>query len=297
MNSYDLFRFLLLPAVWGGSYLFIRIGAGEFGSVPLGGMRALLATLMLVPLVLARGAGRDLVRHWKPIALVALANCGIPYVLFAAAEHHISAGMASILGSTTPLFNALIAWLWLNERLTPPRVFGLLLGFTGVWLLMSGRIGGAQGTDASDVLWAGAACIASTAMYGFATNYNKRHLAGVKPLSVAFGCQFFSALVLAVPTLYTWPQAMPSAGAWGSVLALSALCTALAYVLFFGLLADIGPAAATPCLFLIPVFGVAWGYLFLHEAVSSTMVASVAVILTGAVLASGMLPRPALLPR
>jgi len=285
MRGADLLELLLLAALWGASFLFMRMGAAEFGPVALAGVRVLGATLFLLPLLHWRGLSGELLRHWRPILLVGITNSALPFLLYSYAALAITAGLASIFNAATPLFGAAIGWLWLRDRLTAPRVLGLAIGFAGViglaWEKASFKPGGSG--------WAVVACLAATVLYGWSANFTKRHLAGVPPLVVAAGSQIAAALVLAVPTLWWWPASVPSASAWTAAALLALLCTGVAYVLFFRLIAHVGPSNAITVTFLIPVFAVAWGGLLLGEGVTVAMVIGCAVILLGTALSTGLI--------
>ncbi|QDQ81480.1 DMT family transporter [Paraburkholderia megapolitana] len=305
MKRSDLAMLISLAALWGASYLFIRMGAGQFGAVPLAGARAALAALMLTPLLALRGAGglRELRMHWKPIALVGITNSALPFVLFSFAALTLPAGLSSIFTAATPLFTAVIAWLWLNEKLSSMRVAGLAVGFAGVlWLVWDKTALAAHGgaidvhavshTAVHATALAIAACLAATLLYGFSANFSKRRLGGVSPLAVATGSQIVSAIVLAVPAVSLWPATAPAPHAWAALFALALACTAFAYVLFFRLIASVGPSRAMTALFLIPAFGVLWGALFLGETFTMAMAIGCGVILAGTALTTGVLRLP-----
>ncbi|WP_395400293.1 DMT family transporter [Pseudoduganella sp. UC29_106] len=290
LDVYDLGRLVSVAAIWGASYLFIRVGAPEFGVAAMAGVRAVTATLLMLPLLLWRGQWRALWANWKPIAFVGLTNAALPFLLFNFAALSLPAGLSSILSSTTPLFAALIGAIWLGETLSVQRMAGLCIGFGGVVLLVSGKLHlGVAGT--ASTLAAALACLCATLLYGVSGNFSKRFLSQVPPLAVATGSQLFAAVLLVLPAMLLWPAHAPSARAWGAVLALSALCTTFAYVLFFGLIAKLGASRAMSALFLIPAFGVLWGTLFLHEPFNWQMAGSCAVILLGCALTTGMLER------
>ena len=294
MKQRDLRELLLLAAVWGASFLFMRLGAAQFGALPLAWLRVAGATLVLLPLLLARGDAAALRRHWRPILVVDIGNSALPFVLFAWALLSITAGLSSIFNSASPLFAALIAWLWLGERLSAPRVAGLVIGFAGVLGLAGSR--SALGTHAQGAsgLLAIAACLLAALSYGFSVNYTRRRLAGVPPMAVAAGSQLAAALVLLIPALWLWPEAPPGATGWISVAALAVFCTGIAYVLYFRLIAHAGPANAIAVTYLVPAFAVLWAGLFLGERPTAAMLAGCAVILLGTALATGLLaPRPA----
>lgn len=289
MRPADAGEMLLLAAIWGSSFLFMRMGAGEFGPVALAALRVAGAALFLMPLLHWRGQMGALRRHAPAIFVVGLLNSALPFLCFAYAALTIGAGLASIFNAATPLFGALIAWLWLKDRLTPSRVLGLAIGFAGVLGLVWQQASFAPGGNG----WALLACLLATLMYGVAASTTKRFLTGVPPLALAAGSQLSAALVLALPALWWWPARMPSATAWAAVVSLALLCTGIAYVLFFRLIGKIGPANTIAVTFLIPVFAVLWGMLFLGEAVTLPMLAGCAVIVLGTGLATGLLRLPA----
>ncbi len=292
MKAVDLGELVALAAIWGASFLFMRLGAGEFGPVALAGIRVTGAALCLLPLVAWRGELATLRRHWGPILVVGLANSALPFLAYSWAALTITAGLAAIFNATAPLWGALIAWLWLKEAPGPARVLGLAIGFVGVLGLFWDQASFRPGADASG--WALVAVLAATLCYGLAANYAKRHLAGVPPLAVAGGSQLAATLVLLPPALWWWPAATPSPTAWLAAALLAVACTGLAYVMYFRLIARVGPANAIAVTFLIPVFAMLWGALLLDEAVSAEMLAGGAVILLGTALATGLLKGPAL---
>lgn len=290
MKALDLGELVLLAALWGASFLFMRLGAHAFGPVALAAVRVGLASALLIPLLASRGQLGELRRHWRGLLLVGALNSAIPFVLFSFAALSITAGLSSIVNATTPLWTAVVALVWLGQRLTPLRVLGLVIGFGGVAFLAWDKASFKPGADHSGLL-AVMACAAATLCYGLAANATKRYLAGVSPLAVATGSQFAAALLLAAPAALLWPAAWPDAAAWASALGLAALCTALAYILYFRLMSRVGPTNAVSVTFLIPLFAILWGALFLGEAVTPQMVAGGAVVLVGIALALGLVGR------
>ena len=303
MQPADLAELFALAAMWGGSFLFMRLGAGEFGPVALAAVRVIGASLFLLPLVVGRGQLGVVRQHWKPIAVVGLSNSALPFLCFSYAALSIPAGLSSIFNAATPLFGAVIAWLWLKDRLSPLRSLGLLIGFAGVVGLAWDKAG-LPGSSASllpaDVAMAGApapgwailACMAASLLYGWSASFTKRHLAGVAPLAVAGGSQLSAALVLVLPAVVWWPAVTPSATAWASAAALAVVCTGVAYVVFFRLIGRIGPANTISVTFLNPLFAVLWGGLILGERLTLVMVVGCGVIVFGTSLAIGLLRWP-----
>ncbi|MFT7724197.1 MAG: DMT family transporter [Roseateles sp.] len=290
MRPADLAELVLLAALWGASFLFMRLGAHEFGAIPLAAARVGLASALLLPLLAARGQLAGLRRHWRGLLLVGALNSALPFALFSFAALSLSAGLASIVNATTPLWTALVAFAWLGRRLTPWRVLGLALGFAGVAFLAWDQAGFKPGAGRSGHagLWAIAACASATLCYGVAANATQRFLSAAPPLTVAAGSQAASTLLLALPAAWLWPAQPPGALAWGSALGLALLCTALAYILFFRLMSRVGPTNTVSVTFLIPLFAILWGALFLREPVTAQMLAGGAIVLAGIALALGV---------
>jgi drug/metabolite transporter (DMT)-like permease len=290
MKPADGTELVALAALWGASFLFMRLGAAEFGPVALSAVRVAGAALVLLPLLLWRGQFAELRRHWRSIFVVGVTNSALPFLGFSYAALSISAGLSSIFNASSPLFGAVIGWLWLKDRPAGARIAGLVVGFAGVlglaWEKASFKAGGSG--------WAIVACLAAALCYGLSANYTKRRLQGVAPLAVAAGSQLSAALVLALPALWWWPAATPSPRAWTMVALLAVLCTGLAYLMYFRLIAHVGPANAIAVTFLIPAFAVLWGWLFLAEPLTAAMAVGCAVILLGTALATGVLKPPRL---
>ena len=282
--------FVLLALLWGSSFLFMREGAHEFGSFPTAWVRVTLAALILSPVLIWRREVPLLVQHWREVLSAGLLNAGIPFACYAYALMHINTGLTSILNATTPLFGALIAWFWLGDKLNATRALGLALGFTGVVLLASDVPGGISFKPGGSGL-AVAACLVATFCYGISGSFTKRYLQNVPSLVTTTGSLWGASLGLGIPALLTWPSEVPSLHAWTALGIAGLLCTALAYVLFFRLMARTGPARAMTVTYLIPVFANLFGVLFLDEVVTHWMMGCAMVIVAGTALASGLVQR------
>jgi drug/metabolite transporter (DMT)-like permease len=280
----DALALLGLSAVWGSSYLLMHWGAAEFGALPLAALRAALAAAVLLPLAARAGHLALMRRQWKTIVVVGLGNSALPFVGFAYASTHIATGLASVFGAAAPLFGALIAVAWLGERQTPLGWAGLALGLAGVFGLAWGR-GPWMVADGAQAL-AVAACLAATLGYGFSANLTRRRLTGVPPLAVAAGSQLGAALALAAPAAAAWPAALPSAAAWASVAVLAVVGTGFAYVVFYGLVARIGPTRSLTVAFLIPLWALLLGALALGEVPDPGVIFAAAAVLAGTLLAN-----------
>ena len=285
MKPRDLLDLTLLAALWGGSFLFMRYAVPDFGVVPLIWLRVALASICLLPLLLLKRQFGALRRQAGALTIMSLFNSGLPFLLIAWATLSITAGLASIMNAMTPVFTALIGALWLGDRLDGRRSLGLLLGLAGVALLAADKADFRPGGSG----WAIVAMLLATACYGFAANHTRRYLQGVPALVNATGTQLVSALVLLPPALWSWPERMPGLGPWLAALVLGVACSALAYVLFFRLIARVGASRAVTVTFLVPVFGTLWGALFLGEPVTASMLAGSAVVLLGTGLATGVI--------
>jgi len=281
-------EFVLLAAIWGSSFMFMRLGAQEFGAIPTAGLRVGIAALFLGPLLLWRGLWPQLVQHWKEVFFVGLFNSAIPFVCFSFALLSISSGLSAILNATTPLFGAVVAWAWLKDRPHGRRILGLLIGFAGVALLAWDKASFKPDASGLATGWAVLAVLTACLCYGISASYTKRYLSGLPSLVTAAGSQFGATLGLALPTLWLWPQQRPSPTAWLALLAVGVLCTGVAYILYFRLIENVGPARSLTVTFAIPVFAVIYGVMFLGEVVSLWMLLCAAIIVCGTALSAGL---------
>jgi drug/metabolite transporter (DMT)-like permease len=306
MNPLNIAQVLVLAALWGGSFLFIRVGVNDFGVAPLMALRVGIGALFLVIMLALRGKAPDAWRTIRsrawPLFVVGFLNSAAPFCLFAYAELTLSAGVTSVINATTPLWGAVVAYLLLKDRLSGLRVAGLVIGFAGVLALVwdqvaSPGVAGASVSPATTAL-ASAAALAAALLYGVAASYTKKHLTGVDSLTVAAGTMLCATLLLLPFAVYWWPSAPVSAESWGAVAALGVACTGIAYMLFYRLIAVVGPARAITVTFVIPIFGILWGAIFLSEHVSVGMIRACAIILVGTALATGVVKRiPLVSPR
>jgi drug/metabolite transporter (DMT)-like permease len=292
MKPRDIADLLMLATLWGASFLFIRVGASEFGPVPLAALRCLGAALFLLPIMLLRGQGAALRPHWRALALVGLCNSALPFVLYGVAMLAINAGLSAIFNAATPLWAAAIGAVWLHERLSAMRMLGLFIGLIGVVGLAWDKAGFTPNEHGVSAALAIAACLGATALYGFAACLAKKRLSGVPPMALATGSQLSAAIALALPAIVMRPAVMPSSTAWVALALLAVLCTGVAYILYFRLIAHTGPTNASAVTFLIPAVAALFGWLFLDEAITLSMVIGAAVILVGTALAMGIVPRP-----
>ncbi|MBK6365885.1 MAG: DMT family transporter [Polaromonas sp.] len=283
-------EFILLAAIWGSSFLFTRIAAVEFGVMPTAFLRVLLAALFLMPFLLWSGHWPAFKKRAGPIMFVGMLNSGIPFALYAYAVMSITTGLSAILNATVPLFGAIVAWLWLKDKPTNSRIMGLVIGFIGVALLAGDQASFKPGGSG----WAILACLVATTCYAISASYTRKYLMGVPPMATSTGSMIGAALGLSVPALLSWPSSVPSLQAWGSVLFVAILCTGVAYVLYFRLIEAAGPSKTLTVTFMIPVFAIVYGVLFLGEELTLWMIVCACVIICGTALATGLVKIKAL---
>ncbi|MDE2400615.1 MAG: DMT family transporter [Burkholderiales bacterium] len=292
MTLRDALAMLVLAALWGASFLFLRVASPVLGAVGVAAWRVGVAALLLLPLLAFRGDLPRLKPLLPALFVSGLLSYALPFVGISQAARSLPAGLLSILNASTPLWGALVGWLWASERLSPSRLLGLAVGFTGVALLAADR----SQINTATAWQAAVLCLASTLMYALAVHHAKRYLNALSPMSLTTGSLAAAAVMLALPAWWLGPQAThgPTLGwadtptqVWGAVACLAVLCTALGYLMFYRLISRVGPTRALTVTFLIPVFGMLWGSLFLDERVTHTMMASTAVIFLGTLLSSG----------
>ena len=266
----------------------MRFSAIEFGAMATAAGRVGIAAAFLLPIVLLKKLLPELLQHWRKIFLLGIFNSAIPFACFSFALLSITTGLSAILNATVPMFGALVAWIWLKDKPALSRVVGITIGFAGIALLAWDKA--TFKPDASGMApgWAVLACLLACLCYGIAASLTKKHMAGINPMVTAAGSQIGATLGLALPAIWLWPAKLPSATAWASLLVLGIACTGIAYILFFRLIEKAGPQRTLTVTFLIPVFAVFYGAVFLREAVTPWMVLCAIVIVCGTALATGL---------
>jgi drug/metabolite transporter (DMT)-like permease len=282
MESQDYLMLFVLAALWGASFLFIKVAVGEMSPVFLVFGRSLAAALGLaVALPLAGVPLETLRRHWKPGLVIALFNCALPYTLIAFSEKSIDSSLAGILNATAPLWTALLAPMWAEaEGLRPIQYGGLALGFIGTVILARPTGGGILSSSSIGVL----AVVAATLSYAFATHFSKRSFQSTPPLVPAFLQCALGALLLLPLVIFAVPRHVPSTLALASVLWLGLGATGLAMVIAYWLLKRVGASRTIVVTYLIPPFAVAYGVGLLHEKVGIAAIIAMVLILAGVFL-------------
>jgi drug/metabolite transporter (DMT)-like permease len=277
MRQGDIARLISLAAIWGASFLFNRITAPVLGPVLTAELRTLIAGVALAAWFALSGFDPQWRRWWGQYVVVGIFSSAVPFLLWAYAALTQPAGLLSVLNATSPMWGALCSALILGERLSARRVAGLVLGVVGVAVVTQ-----PAARQDFDFIAIGAALTAAFC-YGLAAAYMKRWASNVPSRGMAVGTQLLAGVIL-IPFIPLWPPAAaPTPLVAGSMLALGLVCGAVAYLLYFRLIADIGATGALTVTYLIPVFGVLWGALFLGEALSAAMLAGAALVVLGTV--------------
>jgi drug/metabolite transporter (DMT)-like permease len=285
MSSANMFRLVLLAAIWGSSFLFMRISAPVLGPAVLIEYRVGFAALFLAVVGLVLHKKLDLRRNWKHFLILGFLNSAFPFLLFAFAARTLSASVLSVLNATAPMFGALIAALWSRQKISATTALGLVLGTAGVALL----VGFDSVTSREGAGLAVAAALCAAFSYSVASAYAKS-ARSVDPFANAHG-SMWAATVLVVPALFFFPQSQAATiGIMGAALALGIMCTGIAYILYFKLIEDVGTTSALTVTFLNPLFGILWGALFLHEVVGWHTIAGSAIVIMGTALVTGFRP-------
>lgn len=266
-----------LGAIWGGSFLFMRMAAADFGALALAEFRLVLGTLLLAPF-LWRARAQFAPRHAWQFAVIGGFGAALPFALFAWGAERAPAGIGAIANSLTVPFTVLVAFALYRERIGLVRGAAMLLGFLGVVVLMSGKTAG------DDVLGAALAGTGASLCYGFASNFTRHWLAGVPPLAAVAGTLGCGALLLAPFALASLPAQPIPPLSWAAGAALGLLCTGIAYAFYFRLIQRVGAARAATSTYLIPVFGMLWGWLFLAETPTLGMLGAATLILASVIV-------------
>ena len=280
MRPSDAARLVALAAIWGASFIFMRVAAPQFGAVLTADLRMLIAGAALAGWFAATGVDIEWRRYWRQYALLGCVSSAVPFGLFAFAALHIPAPLSAVLNAAAPMFGALAGALWLGERLSVRRCVGLASGAAGVALVSRPEGFG----DSPLFVWAVLACLGATVCYGVIGVLIRRFAPKASARGMAAGSQLGAGLLCLLLVPLALPPAAPSAVATLNLLALGLLCTAVAYLLYFRLIVDLGATRALTVTYLIPMFGLLWGWLFLGERLPPTALAGGALIVAGTVL-------------
>ena len=284
MGPRDLGALVLLSALWGASFIYIRVAVPALGPFVLVELRVGLAAVVLALCAALLGRLPKLRSRWRQFALLGAVNVAIPFSLISAAEINLTASLAAILNSTTVMFTAVVAAVWMGDALTARKLVGVALGIAGVTVLV--------GWDPIAMNWVVAlsvgAMLAASLAYALGSVYAKRTFADSPPLAIASG-QLTAAAMLMVPlAAVSAPEQSPSTIVVLSVLGLALPSTAVAYMLYFRLIANVGPTSTSTVTLLVPLFGLLFGVVLLDEPVGVGTLAGLVLILSSVILITGL---------
>jgi drug/metabolite transporter (DMT)-like permease len=285
MKLLDIIQLLILAALWGGSFLFLRIAAPIIGPIWLIEIRVLLAGLVLLLFTIRFQLLGEIRRNIIPIMVIGCIGTAIPFVLFAFASQLLPSGFTSILNATSPLFGTVVASIWLKEKLTINRILGLIIGFAGVIII----VGWKTFAITQSFIYSVSATFLAAFLYAVAAPYAKKYLSGVPVLAIATGNLLSAAIILLPLMPFTVPTQLPTTTVIIAVIALSLFSTACAHILYFRLLNSVGSTKSLTVTYLIPVFSMIWGKIFLQEEITQSMIFGCGLILLGTAITNDLL--------
>lgn len=288
MRTQDLARLTALAAMWGASFLFLRYAVPSMGAVLLVELRVAIAGLALLAFVLATGGSVGWKRHWRAYLFVGTVGLAAPFTLIAQAVSVIDASTAAILNALSPLFASIVAAIWIRDPLTPAKLAGIALCLVGTAVL----VGWTPVPMSARELLAASLSVAATALYGYTIVFTKVHLRDANPMATSAGTLLMAAAAMLPFTPVTRDFSAIPAGAWIAALGLALVSTTVAFILYYRLIADVGPVKAITVTLLVPVFGVLWGVLLLGEPLTAGRLAGCAIILAGCSLILGLVRFP-----
>jgi len=284
MRPRDFAGLALLGALWGGSFLFIRVAVPALGPFLLVELRVGLAATALLLYALAAGRVPKIRRRWRSFLILGFLNAAVPFSLISAAEIHLTASLAAILNSSTVMFTAMVAAIWMGDVLTASKLVGIVLGIVGVTVLVGWDPIPLNGV----VLLSVAAMLVASLSYALGATYVKSSFSGIPPLGMAIG-QLGAATALLLPSsVISFPGEVPSSAVIFSMLGLALLSTAAAYLIYFRLIENVGPTSTVTVTLLVPVFGLVFGVLLLDEPFGPGTLAGLSIILSSVVLITGI---------
>ncbi|ODP26268.1 putative transporter YdfC [Paenibacillus nuruki] len=284
MKPKELGALLLLGALWGASFIFIRIAAPVLGPIWLIDLRVWIAGIVLLIYAFIVRKLPDFKKEWKYYLMLGLLNAAIPFSLIAYSAVHLNASLTAILNATTPLFTAIVARIWLKEYLSVRKVIGILIGLVGVCILM----GWSSVPFTLEVWLSIGASLTAALFYGIGSVYTKLTFTNTPALSLSIGQQLAAGIILIPLSVVTVPTVTISLTVMIAVLGLAVLCTAIGYLLYFYLVEHVGPTKTVSVTFLVPLFGIFWGILLLNEHITLGTIVGLIVIFIGVILMNGV---------
>jgi drug/metabolite transporter (DMT)-like permease len=277
--------FIAMGVIWGVPYLMIKVAVSEVTPATLVLARTAIAVVILVPIAAARGHLRPLLTRWAPLVAFAAVEMALPWFLLTSAEKRLTSSLAGLLIAAVPLVGALLGWVTGHDRLDGRRLLGLLIGITGVAALVGLDLGHGD-------LWALIQMTGVVLGYAVGPFILLRYLSDLPGLGVIAASLALTAAAYAAPGVAQLPDQMPRGTVVGAVLVLGLLCTAIAFLVFFALIDEVGPVRATVITYINPAVAIALGVLFVDEPMTVGLGVGFALVLLGSVLATRRAPAP-----
>ena len=268
-----------LGALWGSAFMFIKVATPEFGPIALVNTRLLIASLIFLPILLQKKYIHLLKPIWKQVLVLSIMNNAIPFTLFSYASFGADSNILAILNATTAFNTMIIAYLWIGESVSLKQLFGLILGFIGIFILVN-----PQNSDTT--LIASLSALLAAFFYSYSTVYIQRQSVNANKMVLIRWSIVFSAVFMIPVSIFNLPETLPSASAIGSAFWLGAVSTGLGFLGYVRLIDKIGAVKTSTVAYFLPVFGIIWGSIFLDEKITSTIILGCLIVLTGIYLSN-----------
>ena len=268
-----------LGALWGSAFMFIKVATPEFGPIALVNTRLLIASLIFLPILLQKKYIHLLKPIWKQVLVLSIMNNAIPFTLFSYASFGADSNILAILNATTAFNTMIIAYLWIGESVSLKQLFGLILGFIGIFILVN-----PQNSDTT--LIASLSALLAAFFYSYSTVYIQRQSVNANKMVLIGWSIVFSAVFMIPVSIFNLPETLPSASAIGSAFWLGAVSTGLGFLGYVRLIDKIGAVKTSTVAYFLPVFGIMWGSIFLDEKITYTIILGCLIVLIGIYLSN-----------
>jgi len=268
-----------LGALWGSAFMFIKVATPEFGPIALVNTRLLIASLIFLPILLQKKYIHLLKPIWKQVLVLSIMNNAIPFTLFSYASFGADSNILAILNATTAFNTMIIAYLWIGESVSLKQLFGLILGFIGIFILVN-----PQNSDTT--LIASLSALLAAFFYSYSTVYIQRQSVNANKMVLIGWSIVFSAVFMIPVSIFNLPETLPSASAIGSAFWLGAVSTGIGFLGYVRLIDKIGAVKTSTVAYFLPVFGIIWGSIFLDEKITSTIILGCLIVLIGIYLSN-----------
>ena len=264
----------VLGALWGSAFMFIKVATPEFGPIALVNTRLIIASFIFLPILLQKKYIHLLKPIWKQVLVLAILNNAIPFTLFSFASFGADSNILAILNATTAFNTMIIAYIWIGENVSVKQLFGLLLGFIGIFILVNPQ-------NSETTLISSMSALLASFFYSYSTVYIQRQSVNANKMVLIGWSIIFSAVIMFPVTIFYLPDTIPSISAIGSAIWLGAISTGIGFLGYVRLIDKIGAVKTSTVAYFLPVFGIIWGAVFLDEIISSTIIIGCLIVLIG----------------